>query len=77
MNTVKILLLLAINNGWYLYQMDVKNIFLQGTLEEEVLMTLPPGYGKEQNTNFVRRLEKSIYGLNNLQELSTVNYLNF
>jgi Reverse transcriptase (RNA-dependent DNA polymerase) len=47
MNTVKILLSLAINNGWYLYQMDVKNIFLRGTLEEEVFMTLPPGYGKE------------------------------
>jgi Reverse transcriptase (RNA-dependent DNA polymerase) len=28
MNTVKILLSIAVNNGWNLYQMDVKNIFL-------------------------------------------------
>jgi Reverse transcriptase (RNA-dependent DNA polymerase) len=46
-----------------LYQMNVKNIFLQGTLEEEVFMILLLGYGKEQNTNFVCRLKKSIYGL--------------
>ena len=63
MNTVRILLSVAINNGWNLYQMDVKNAFLQGTLEEEVYMTLPPGHIKENDTNIVCRLNKSIYGL--------------
>ena len=38
MNTVRILFSIAVNNGWNLYQMDVKNAFLQGTLEEEVYM---------------------------------------
>jgi Reverse transcriptase (RNA-dependent DNA polymerase) len=28
MNTIKILLSIAVNNGWNLYQMDVKNVFL-------------------------------------------------
>ena len=63
MNTIRILLSVAINNGWNLYQMDVKNAFLQGTLEEEVYMTLPPGHRLENNTNLVCRLKKSIYGL--------------
>jgi Reverse transcriptase (RNA-dependent DNA polymerase) len=63
MNTVRILLSIAVNNSWSLHQMDVKNIFLQGTLEEEVYMTLPSGHKRENMSNFVCRLNKSIYGL--------------
>jgi Reverse transcriptase (RNA-dependent DNA polymerase) len=63
MNTVRILLSIAVNNGWNLNQMDIKNIFLQGTLEEEVYMTLSPGHKKENMFNLVCRLQNSIYGL--------------
>jgi Reverse transcriptase (RNA-dependent DNA polymerase) len=63
MNTVRILLSIAVNNGWTLHQMDIKNAFLQGTLEEEVYINLPPGHRKENVPNFVCRLKKSIYGL--------------
>jgi Reverse transcriptase (RNA-dependent DNA polymerase) len=42
MNTVKILFSIAINQNWILYQLNVKNKFLQGTLDEEIYMMLPP-----------------------------------
>ncbi|CAL9018430.1 unnamed protein product, partial [Prunus brigantina] len=44
MNNVKVLLSLVVNLDWTLRQFDVKNAFLHGELEEEVYMSLPPGY---------------------------------
>jgi Reverse transcriptase (RNA-dependent DNA polymerase) len=47
MNTVKILFSLVVNQNWTLYQLDVRNTFLQGTLEEEIYMILSPRHKKE------------------------------
>jgi Reverse transcriptase (RNA-dependent DNA polymerase) len=63
MNTIRVLLSVVVNLDWKLYQMDVKNIFLQGTLEDEVYMNLPPGHPKENDKNLACKLNKSIYGL--------------
>ena len=43
MNTIRILISIAVNRDWALQQFNVKNAFLNGDLEEEVFMELPPG----------------------------------
>lgn len=62
-NTVRVLLSLAANLDWPLQQLDVKNAFLNGDLEEEVYMELPPGFDGEKKNGKVCRLRKSLYGL--------------
>jgi histone deacetylase 1/2 len=56
-----VVLSLAISRGCYLRQLDVKNAFLHGVLEEEVYMRQPPGY--ETHLGHVCRLDKALYGL--------------
>jgi Reverse transcriptase (RNA-dependent DNA polymerase) len=63
MNTVRTLISCAVNLGWDLFQLDVKNAFLYGDLKEEVFMEIPPGFGNEQLNGKVCRLKRSLYKL--------------
>ena len=44
LNTVRVLLSLVANLDWPLHQLDVKNVFLHGNLDDEVYMDILPGY---------------------------------
>ncbi|KAJ9554537.1 hypothetical protein OSB04_018582 [Centaurea solstitialis] len=59
--SVRSLLAIAATKRWPLFQMDVKNAFLNGDLSEEVYMTPPPGVSLP--SSHVYRLRKALYGL--------------
>ncbi len=44
MTTVRAIIAMAAANGWSLHQMDLKNVFLHGDLQEEMYMEQPLGY---------------------------------
>ncbi|CAL1387680.1 unnamed protein product [Linum trigynum] len=62
MSSVRTLLAVAAQQNWPLLQMDVKNAFLHGDLEEVIYMEKPPGYDVGRH-NQVCRLHRSLYGL--------------
>ena len=49
LNTIKILISLVVNLDWELHQYDIKNAFLNGELEKEIYMQIPPGYENYRN----------------------------
>jgi hypothetical protein len=59
--TIRVVLSVTISRGLHLRQLDVKNAFLHGVLEEEVYMRQPPGY--ETRLGHVCKLDKALYGL--------------
>lgn len=63
LNTIRILLSLAVNHNWTSEYVDVKNAFLHDDLKEEIYMEPQPGFNQAFGTNYVCRLRKTIYGL--------------
>ncbi|CAM8988186.1 unnamed protein product [Rhodiola kirilowii] len=44
LTTERVLLALAANKSWKMWQMDVKNAFLHGDLDKEIFMEKPTGF---------------------------------
>jgi hypothetical protein len=63
LESIRILLAYAIYHGFKLYQMDVKSVFLNGPIKEEVYVEQPPGFDDSKYPNHVYKLSKALYGL--------------
>jgi hypothetical protein len=63
LTTIHILLSLATSHGLLIHQMDVKTIFFNGELEEEIYMTQLDGFVVKGQEDKVCKLVKSLYGL--------------
>jgi hypothetical protein len=61
--SIHMLLAYATHHGFKLYQMDVKNVFLNGPIKEEVDVEQPPSFENEKHHNHVYKLHKALYEL--------------
>jgi hypothetical protein len=63
LESIQILFAYATHHDFKLYQMDVKNAFLNGSIKEEVYVEQPPSFKSEEYPNHVCKLHKTLYGL--------------
>jgi len=61
--TVRLVLSLTTQLQWLVYQFDVKSVFLQWKLEEEVYVAQLEGFIKEDYETKAYRLKNALYGL--------------
>ncbi|KAJ9558576.1 hypothetical protein OSB04_013190 [Centaurea solstitialis] len=61
--TIRTVLSLAVSRQWPIHQLDVKNAFLHGHLQETVYMHQPPGFRDTNHPDYVCHLQRSLYGL--------------
>ena len=63
MESIRILLTLVCHLRFKLYQMDVKNAFLNGLLKEDICVAQTKGFVDPHFPNHVLYLKKALYGL--------------
>ncbi|GJU40062.1 retrovirus-related pol polyprotein from transposon TNT 1-94 [Tanacetum coccineum] len=63
LEAIRIFLAYVAYMGFVVYQMDVKNAFLNGKISEEVYVQQPPGFESSEFPDHVCKLDKALYGL--------------
>nr|GEU90605.1 copia protein [Tanacetum cinerariifolium] len=63
LEAVWIFIAYAAHKSFLIYQMDVKTMFLNGPLKEEVYVAQPEGFVDPDHPEKIYRLEKALYGL--------------
>jgi hypothetical protein len=63
MEAIWLLLTYACSKNVKVYQIDIKSVFLNGELEEEVYIEQPKGFQLSENADYVCKLKKALYGL--------------
>ncbi|CAL1385136.1 unnamed protein product [Linum trigynum] len=61
--TIRTVFSIALTHGWPIFQFDVNNAFLQGSLQEQIFMAQPPGFRDPAHPKHVCCLSRPLYGL--------------
>ncbi|KAM3298360.1 hypothetical protein ACQJBY_040029 [Aegilops geniculata] len=61
--TIRVILSVALSSNWKIRQLDVKNAFLHGHLDEVVYCHQPTGFVDSARPDHVCRLNRALYGL--------------
>ena len=59
MTIIRTFLAIVATKFWKLYQLDVKNVFLNGDLLEEIYMEQPEGYVHPKFLTYISKLKKA------------------
>jgi histone deacetylase 1/2 len=62
-STIRLVLSIAVSSHWPIHQLDVKNAFLHGTLNEIVYCQQPKGFEDAASPNHVCLLKKFLHGI--------------
>ncbi|XP_077232489.1 uncharacterized protein LOC143869816 [Tasmannia lanceolata] len=64
LKSIRILLAIAVHYDYEIWQMDIKTVFLNGNIQEDIYMVQPEGFDAAGEDNQkVCKLQRSIYGL--------------
>ncbi|XP_024441578.1 uncharacterized protein LOC112324164 [Populus trichocarpa] len=63
LDTIRLLLVIAAQKGWKVFQLDVKSTFLNGVLQEEIYVKQPDGFAIQGEEDKVYLLQKALYEL--------------
>ena len=63
LDTIRLVLAIAAQNRWNVFQLDVKSAFLNGILQEEIYVEQLEGFMEQGEEEKVYLLKKALYGL--------------
>jgi hypothetical protein len=62
-STIRTVLAIAAKNDWPLHQLDVVTAFLNGNIQEDVIMEIPEGFPGAGDPSKVCKIKRALYGL--------------
>ena len=63
LKSIRIFLVVVVSSNYEIWHMDVKTVFLNDNLEEDMYMRQPEGFIAKGQEHMVCKMQRSIYGL--------------